>query len=517
MAVRWLDDALRVETVDVVKPGHWQHIFFTYDGSRKASGIQVYLDGRPARMKINLDDLNQNFVGDEPLRIGSGGGPTNRFHGAIDEVRVYDHVVPADDVAALAEVLPINAIVALEPGRRTTAQAHKLRLYYLEQQAPDEIRTAYKKVRSARQELEAFDATIPTTMVMQEMPTPRPTHVLLRGEYDKKGTQVQPGVPAALPPLTTGVPNNRLGFAQWLVAKDNPLAARVAVNRWWQMLFGAGIVKTVEDFGAQGDWPSHPELLDWLAVDFRKHGWDVKRLIKTIVMSATYRQSSQAKATATDPENRLLGRGPRVRLPAEMIRDQALFVSGLLVEKIGGPSVRPYQPAGLVKELHGGNEDYVQDHGPNLYRRSLYTFWKRTVAPPTLMTFDAANRETCVVRETRTNTPLQALSLMNDVTYVEAARVLAQRIMAVSASPEQRLAQAFRIATCRSPRAQELAVLRTGLERHLDEYRRHKEAALKLVEAGETARPAGVDVAELAAYTAVCNLILNLDEVISKE
>ncbi len=537
MAVRWLDDAIRVETVDSLTPGRWQHVFFSYDGSRSARGLKLYVDGRPAPVKVNLDDLNQNFVTEEPLRIGAGSGPDQRFHGAIDDVRVYDHVVSAADVALLANLDAINEIVALPSARRSREQAYKLRSYFIERQAPADIRAAHDHLRAARTELEDFDAALPTTMVMQDMPVPRDTHVLLRGEYDKKGPRVTPGVPAALPPLPADAPNNRLGFARWLISNDNPLTARVAVNRLWQMLFGAGLVRTVEDFGAQGDWPSHPELLDWLAVEFRDSGWDVKHLLKTIVTSATYRQSSSIadcglqiadsktnpqsairNPKSKDPDNRLLGRGPRFRLPAEMIRDQALFVSGLLVEKVGGPSVRPYQPAGLVKELHGSAEDYVQDHGPSLYRRSLYTFWKRTVAPPELMTFDAANRETCVVRETRTNTPLQALNLLNDVTYVEAARVLAQRVLrGGDVTAEGRLARAFRLATLRMPRPQELAVLRAGLDQHLAEYRRAPEAARKLTEAGEAARPADADIVELAAYTAVCNLILNLDEVITKE
>jgi hypothetical protein len=519
MAVRWLDDALRVETVETLASDGWHHVFFTYDGSRTAGGIRVYIDGRPARLKVNLDDLNQDFVTKEPLRIGGGGGPGNCFHGAIDEVRIYGDVVAAEDVAILANVRAINEIVALPAESRSAAQAHKLRSYYLEREAPAEIRAAHEGLRAARKELADFEASIPTTMVMQEMPTPRATHILIRGEYDRKGAQVFPGLPAVLPPLPAGVPNNRLGFASWLVHADNPLTARVTVNRFWQMLFGTGLVKSVEDFGAQGEWPSHPELLDWLAVEFREGGWDVKRLLRTIVTSATYRQASSIAngKMESDPENRLLARGPRGRLPAEMIRDQALYVSGLLVEKVGGPSVRPYQPAGLVKELHG-TEDIVQDHGPSLYRRGLYTFWKRTVAPPGLMTFDAANRETCVVRETRTNTPLQALNLLNDVTFVEAARVLAQRSLREGGpTAEGRLGRAFRLAALRTARPRELAVLRAGLERHLNDYRREPAAARKLAEAGEAPRAADVDDVELAAYTAMCNLILNLDEVITKE
>ena len=514
---RWLDDAIRVETEESLAPGRWHHVFFTYDGSRLASGIRIYIDGRLAKLKINLDDLNQSFNTKEPFRIGAGGGPGSRFHGAIDDVRVYEGVLAAEDVAALAIVERVDEIVALPPSKRSAAQAHKLRSYYLEKQAPPHIQEAGRNWVAAKKTFDVFDESLPTSMVMEEMPIPRKTHVLIRGEYDKKGVLVLPGIPASLPSLPNGAPNNRLGFARWLIDPTNPLTARVTVNRYWQMLFGTGIVKTVEDFGSQGEWPSHPELLDWLATEFTAR-WDTKALLKTLVTSATYKQSSKATKALLqrDPDNRLLGRGPRVRLSAEMIRDQALYISGLLVEKLGGPSVKPYQPAGLVKELHG-TDDFKQDHGADLYRRSLYTFWKRTVAPPAMTGFDAAARETCVVRETRTNTPLQALNLMNDVTFVEAARVLAQRLLQLEKNSQARLKLAFRLATARQPQPHELAILQAGLDHHFHQYRKDRAAALKLISSGEYPRPANVDVIELAAYTAVCNLILNLDEVITKE
>jgi len=311
---------------------------------------------------------------------------------------------------------------------------------------------------------------------------------------------------------------DRLALARWLVDPSNPLTARVAVNRYWQMFFGSGLVKTVDDFGSQGESPSHPELLDWLATEFVRIGWDIKQLQKTIVMSATYRQSSKVTPALLqkDPENRLLARGPRLRLPAEMIRDQALAASGLLVEKIGGPSVWPYQPAGLWKELTGG-EDYKIDSGENLYRRSLYTYWKRTIPPPMLTTFDAPARETCTVRETRTNTPLQALSLMNDVTYVEASRVLAQRVMKEAPTPSERLTLAFRRVTARAPRDRELKVMLEGLEYQLAQYRSDPKGASKLIRMGDSAPDDKLDPSELAAYTAEVSLILNLDETVTKE
>jgi hypothetical protein len=325
-------------------------------------------------------------------------------------------------------------------------------------------------------------------------------------------------VPSVLPPLPAGFPNNRLGFAKWLVDPSNPLTARVTVNRFWQTYFGAGLVKTVEDFGSQGEWPASLDLLDWLATEFVRTGWDVKALQKLIVTSATYRQSSKAtpELVQRDPENRLLARGPRFRLPPEMVRDQALAAAGLLVEKIGGPSVKPYQPAGLWKEL--GGEDYKQDNGEGLYRRSLYTFWKRTAPPPSMVNFDAAGREACTVRENRTNTPLQALDLMNDVAYVEASRVLAERMMRDGGTtPENRIAFGFRLATARRPKPGETAILSGSFHHYLDRFHTSPAAALTLLNEGEHKRDQNLDVNQLAAYTSVASMILNLDETVTKE
>jgi hypothetical protein len=321
--------------------------------------------------------------------------------------------------------------------------------------------------------------------------------------------------------MPAGAPANRLGLARWLVDPVQPLTARVAVNRYWQSYFGTGLVKTSEDFGSQGEPPSHPELLDWLATEFVRTGWDVKAFQKLVVMSATYQQSSKAPAALIekDPANRLLARGPNVRLSAEMIRDQALAISGLLVERIGGPSVKPYQPEGLWKELtaNTGN-NYVQDHGDNLYRRSLYTFWKRTVPPPSMANFDASSREAHVVRVNVTNTPLQALDLMNDVAYLEAARVLAQRIMREGGTtPKERIAYAFRLATAHRPAAAQAAILLNAFNLDLQKFTKDRHAALAYVSHGEFPRDEYLDVSELAAYTSVSSLILNLSETIVKE
>jgi mono/diheme cytochrome c family protein len=524
---RWLDDALRVETERALPAGEWHHVLVTYDGSRVAAGVRVYIDGRPERVKVLLDELNQSFATKEPLRIGAGGGPDERFRGTIGEVRVYDICLEPDEAGWLATPQTVSEIAALLREKRTPQQAGKLRACFLEQYAPEAIRQAHRDLVELRRRREAMVENFPTVMVMEEMPVPRPTFVLTRGQYDKPGEKVTPGVPAILPPLSPrgrgaggeGSPSNRLDFARWLVRRSNPLTARVTVNRYWQTYFGTGLVKTVDDFGVQGEWPSHPELLDWLAVEFMASGWDVKAMQRLIVTSATYRQSSRVTPAllAKDPDNRLLARGPRFRLPAEAVRDQALAASGLLVERVGGPSVKPYQPPGLWKELTG-TEEYVPDHGDRLYRRSLYTFWKRTAAPPALVTFDAAGRETCVVRQTRTNTPLQALNLMNDVTFVEASRVLAQRAMREGGSmPQERVTLMFRLATGRMPRPAELGVLLDGYRRHLADYQKDREAARKLTTIGEAPRDAKLGVSELAAYTTLAGVILNLDEVVTKE
>ena len=366
--------------------------------------------------------------------------------------------------------------------------------------------------------------SIPNTMVMQEMPQPRDTFVLQRGQYDKPGEKVLPGIPAGLPPLPPGAPANRLGVARWLVSPTQPLTPRVTVNRYWQMYFGTGIVKTAEDFGTQGEWPSHPQLLDWLATEFVGSGWNVKEMQRLIVTSATYRQSSAVTPALIekDPENRLLARGPRLRLQAEFIRDQALAISGLLNGEIGGASVSPYQPAGLWDEMAYGAaysaQHYKQSQGKDLYRRTMYTFWKRTIPPPQLSTFDAPDREVCTVRRARTNTPLQALVLMNDPTYVEASRKLAERVINQGgSSPEERIAFAFRLATARRPSGPEMEVLRKAFDSQLADYRHNAEAASKLINVGESKCDPRLDPAELAAWTTIAGAILNLDETITKD
>ena len=513
---RWLDDSIRVETEQVFDSGRWYHVAMSYDGSRVAGGIRVFVDGQSVKLRVHLDGINQTFASTEPLRVGGG---HSSFAGKIDEVRVYNRALESAEVALLATSSSIAEILTIAADQRSARQRQKLRTYFVEQHAPTLIQQAVRKRDALRDRRAQFWKSVPTVMVMEEMPVPRKTHVLLRGQYDKPGDRVQPGVPAVFPPLPEGHTSNRLDFARWLVDPSHPLTARVAVNRFWQLYFGDGLVKTSEDFGSQGARPSHPRLLDWLAVEFSEQGWDIKALQRRIVQSETYRQSSHVTPAglARDPENRLFARGPRFRLSAEMIRDQALAVSGLLHGEIGGPSVRPYQPAGLWKEI-ASDTDYQQSHAGGLYRRSMYTYWKRTVAPPTMMTLDATAREACTVKRSRTNTPLQSLALMNDVTFVEAARVLAQRVMLqLDGDAESRLTRVFRQATARKPSPQELQVLLKGWQHYMSEFQQRPQDAQRLVSTGEFAVDTGLDPVQLAAYTAVASMVLNLDEVVTKQ
>ncbi|HVC94426.1 MAG TPA: PSD1 and planctomycete cytochrome C domain-containing protein [Pirellulales bacterium] len=463
------------------------------------------LDGdEPRRFTIVLDCQSQ-FGQHQPgrFRLSVTGSPDPHGTGALP--------------AKIVELLAVDA-------ERSEPQRAELRAYYREHVSAA-LRPGFEALARLREERTQIDKRIPTAMVMQEMSAPRETFLLVRGQYDKHGEKVHPGVPASLPPLPAGAPANRLGLAKWLVDPAQPLTARVIVNRYWQMVFGTGLVKTSEDFGSQGELPSHPELLDWLAVEFRESGWNVKQLLRTMVTSSAYRQASAVtpELLAKDPENRLLARSSRLRLPAEFIRDQALAVGGLLDDRIGGPSVSPYQPPGLWEELmsreDGANwtaQSYVQSHGADLYRRTMYTFWKRTSPPPTLSTFDAPDRETCTVRRARTNTPLQALVLLNDPTYVEAARKLAERLLREAGSTDERITLAFRLVLARRPGDRELAVLRKVYDEQLAVYRADGDAAQALLSVGESPRDETLDLAELAAWATVSSVLLNLDEAVTR-
>jgi hypothetical protein len=516
---QWRGNAIEVATVDSVAGRQWQHLMFTYDGSSRAAGVAIYLNGVRQALEIRRDALTDSFATDEPLRFGRRQASAS-FQGRIDDARIYNRALSGGEVESLASGQFLRGALATPTGKRDKVVTQKLRKRFIDHHASARQREAVAELARLKREVADYQAMLPVMMVMAEEKKPRTSFILDRGEYNKRGRPVTSGVPASLPSMRDGLPSNRLGLAQWLVAPENPLTARVIVNRFWSQFFGRGIVVTSDDFGSQGDWPEHPELLDWLACEFRDNGWDVKELVKLIVSSATYRQSSRSdpERIARDPENRLLARGPRFRMEAETIRDNALFVSGLLAEKIGGPSVKPYQPDGLWREMtYDGGLSYKPDRGDSLYRRSLYTYWKRQSPPPNMLLFDAPTRETCTVTRPRTNTPLQALALMNDPTFVEAARHLAGRMMReAGAKPAGRIQRGFRIATGRRPSAEELGVLRRIHDEQLLVYRADQQAALDLLSVGSSPVDASLDAGELATLTTVANLILSLDETITK-
>jgi hypothetical protein len=416
-------------------------------------------------------------------------------------------------------VPPAGAGALLASERPGAAGATTVRHYYRKVASPA-WKQASDQVALWREEERMMDEAVVTTLVAKERRERRETRMLMRGEYDKPGEVVLPGVPLVLPPFPAGAPTNRLGLARWLLDPAHPLTARVTVNRFWQHYFGVGLVKTAEDFGVQGERPLHPELLDWLAVRFLESGWDVKALQRLIVTSATYRQASRWRAELgeTDQENRLLARGPRFRVEAEMLRDTALSASGLLVEVLGGRSVKPYEPPGLWEAVSYNNaQKYVQDRGEGNYRRSLYTHWKRQSPPPAMLLFDAPTREVCVVRRPRTNTPLQALALLNDPQFVEAARALAQRMLLEGgSSDDRRLAYGFRLVTARVPQRDEVRVLRELLAGQRAEFRQDPAAAERWLSVGAFQAREGLDRIELAAWAAVANALLNLDETVTK-
>lgn len=419
----------------------------------------------------------------------------------------------------------IQAIVDAKDDKRSEAQIQQLTRYFLRNVHIDSkslLQKPFADLDAVNKSIADLEKTVPASLIMEERKEPRIAHVLERGEYTKKREKVSSRVPDWLGPQLTEAPDNRLGLAQWLVDPSHPLTSRVTVNRIWQQLFGTGLVKTSEDFGLQGERPSHPELLDWLAIEFIETGWNLKRLLKLIVTSETYRQSAVVtpEKLAADPENRLLSRGPRFRLDAEIIRDSALFIGGLLVDPIGGKSVKPYQPAGLWKPVGFGGSNtsvFKQDSGSALYRRSMYTFWKRTSPPPSMITFDAPDRETCSVRRARTNTPLQSLVLMNDVQFLEAARCFAERIVIEGGNDlTTRAIFAFRTVTARLPSQSELESLMGLFSTYQKDFANQPEEAKKLIAIGESQPNKNIDKAELAAWTMVAHLLFNLDEAITK-
>ncbi|MEZ5400787.1 MAG: DUF1553 domain-containing protein [Bryobacteraceae bacterium] len=485
------------------------HLALTYDGDRFA----LFVDARPMPLEVVAEGAPA-FGGDGPLRFTG-------FQGNLDDLRIYSRVLGAGEIEDLAIHLPARVTAWTPEKDRSRDDKTRVLEYFLHYAAGDPVRSEASKLDQLRARREELGFLVPTTMIMKEREELRPTYVLGRGDYSNKGELVTAAVPAALPPLPQGAPANRLGLARWLVSPENPLTARVAVNRFWQIFFGQGLVKSSEDFGSQGEPPSHPELLDYLAAGFASN-WDVKALVKKMVMSATYRQVSSATLDLIerDPENRLLARMSRFRLPAELVRDSALASSGLLNAEVGGRSVLPYQPPGLWEEMAFGREftaqRYEQSHGRDLYRRSMYTFWKRTVPPAAMSTFDAPDREKCTARRPVTNTPLQALVLMNDPTYIEAARHLAAAMLGEARRDDDRIAAGYRRVLARDPAKRELTVWRRVLAKQRATYEADPDAAAKLLANGESTTEAP-DRAELAAWTNVASMLLSLDEAITKE
>ena len=465
------------------------------------------------------------YLAEKPIGHGTSADMRIRMHfnypNIVHAIGRFRFAISTDPMPKLKLGEGIPEVAALPTTKRTSQQKKRLRQHFLSTDAPPKIKEPYMHLQKLEAEIKRLQTQSISTMVMQDMPNPRKTHLLFRGKYDEKREEVTAGTPAFLPSMPNDAPMNRLGLARWLVSKRHPLTARVAVNREWQRLFGIGIVKTTEEFGAQGDWPSHPKLLDWLAVHFMNSGWDTKALLKLIVTSATYRQSSSTtpELLVRDQANLLLARGPRHRLDAEIVRDNALAVSGLLVEKVGGPSVFPYHPKGLWLELNNRpnySRTYKQDKGEKLYRRSLYTYWKRTVPPPSMATFDAPEREFCLVRRSRTNTPLQAFVMLHDPQFVEAARHLAERMISASDNPDGCIEHGFRLATSRLPNNKEKVVLHRLFRERLLFYRKDIKAAKAVLSVGESIRKTNLSEPEQAAWTTVARALLNLSETISK-
>jgi hypothetical protein len=503
----WPRNSLKVVTKSAIRINTWTHVTVTYDGSSRAAGVRVYLDGAPTELEVVRDGLFKDitYEGGEPdLALGFRFRDNGFKGGRVDEFCVFNRMLTALEAAQLA-------------GRSetpTTAQLHD----YFFSTADEPAWRLREELHALRKQERDLVQPIAEVMVMEEMRQPRPAYVLKRGAYDAPGERVTANTPASLPPFPADQPRNRLGLARWLLSPDHPLTSRVAVNRLWQMMFGKGLVETSDNFGSQGTPPTHPELLDWLARDFTDHGWDVKRMLKKIALSATYRQSSRAtpEELARDPGNQLLARALVRRLTAEMLRDQALAVSGLLVEKLGGPSVKPYQPEGLWA-VAMGSPRYDRARGPDLYRRSLYTFWKRTVPHPAMVTFDAAERNVCIVRRQTTSTPLQALALLNDPQIVEAARFLGQRMLKEGgATPREQVAWLFRVATGRTATERERDVLSRLLTEQRELFKTDPKAAERLLAVGDARNHPKLDPVDVAASAVLALTVLNHDEAVMR-
>jgi hypothetical protein len=517
----WQDDALKVVSNNPIKANEWTHVFVTYDGSTQVGGIKVYVNGQPQAVGIQAKELKNTIRTTVPFKLAQRHSTSRLDEMLIEDVRIYGRALPPDDVRKLAQSGRAAWLLAKPADQRADAEKDELYKWWLAS-----VDSVSQQLAGALAGLEQEEATVKSrgtiAHVMQEKSDPAMAYVLYRGDYDKRRDPVKPETPDMLPPMPAELPRNRLGLAQWLLLAEQPLTARVTVNRFWQEVFGTGIVRTAGDFGVAGELPVHPELLDWLAVDFRENGWDMKRFFKQLVTSATYRQAANTtpEKLEKDPQNRLLSRGPRFRMDAEMIRDYALAASGLLVEKVGGPSVKPYQPDGVweaVAMIGSNTRDYKRDSGESLYRRSLYTFWKRAAPPASMEIFNAPSREVCSVRRERTDTPLQALVTMNDPQFVESARRLAEVVLKQGGeSVDSRLDLLAKRLLSRSWRTEELPAVQASLNELAGWYQGHVEEAKQLIATGESKADASLDPATLAAWTMLANEVMNLDEVLNK-
>jgi hypothetical protein len=529
LAYVWPDDAIDVETTQKIPLNQWAHLTVTYDGSSKAGGVKIYLNGQPASLRVITDHLTQSALWGKKGSSWGSGVPNlalgqrhdYNFKGyAVDELAVFARKLTPLEIGSLYDGHDdVVAALKTPAARRTPEQNAALLDYYLTHfDAPTQQRLA-ARARHLGEETDVLSTQI-DVMVMREQRYPRTTHLLKRGAYDAPGEVVTAHTPSAFGETPAKFPRNRLGLAQWLVSAENPIFARVVVNRYWQQFFGNGLVKSSDDFGNQGELPSHPELLDYLAVSFRESGWNVKALLRQIALSATYRQSSLAseKLRELDPDNRLLACGPSYRMSAEQVRDNALCASGLLNQQVGGPSVHPYQPAGIWEALATRNAvTYVQNHGDSLYRRSMYTIWKRSSPPPMMLNFDAAERHFCLVKRQKTSTPLQALVTLNDPQFVEASRVLAERMMREGGpTPEGRIVLAYKALTSRPPRPEEIQLLKQLYAEELTDFQKNPKRAAELLAVGEHPRDPRLNPADLAANAIVASTVMNFDEFVIK-
>ena len=517
----WPSDAIHVVCKNALPKDKWSHVCVTYDGSSKTKGVKIYVNGELQEVNADKDTLTQSIRTTAPFKIGQRDTTSVLKNAGLQDLRIYARELNGTEVQSLAQIPRMKWLASKLAAELKTNEGEELFGLWLNRMDEPYRAATAKKTELSKEEKEIRTRST-TTLVMQESTNTPKAYVLFRGAYDQHRDQVMPATPSALPPMPEDAPRNRLGFAQWLMRPENPLPARVTVNRFWQELFGMGIVKTAGDFGVAGEPPSHPKLLDWLAVEFRESGWDVKHLYKLMVMSATYRQSAVVtpEKLEKDPQNRLMARGPRFRMDAEMVRDTALASSGLLVEKIGGPSVRPYQPPGIWNEVgmpEGDTRNYVQDHGENLYRRSVYTFWKRQAAPASLEIFNAPSRESCTVRRDRTDTPLQALVTLNDPQFVEAARHLAETALETKTNDvAARIDFMTERLLARPLRAKEEKIIESSLGDLLAHYQESRRDAADLISVGDSKPDAKLDAPTLAAYTMVANELMNLDETLTK-